>query len=102
MANKTITRADLSDVICRKTNLSRTQALDFISVALREITRGLKKSKEVKLPLFGVFFVRHKNARTGRNPRTLEDAIISERNVTGFRVSRVMKERVNDSLTKKS
>ena len=94
MLSKTVTRASLSENVRKAADLNRTEALEAIDVVLREITSLLKTGTVVKIPLFGVFFMRHKSARQGRNPRTMKDAVISERNVVAFRVSRLMKERV--------
>jgi integration host factor subunit alpha len=102
MSEKTITRADLSEALRKKCSLSRTQSFDTIETILGEISEILKEEGEVKIPLFGVFFVRHKKERMGRNPRTLESARIKARQVVGFRISRLMKARVDERLKKKA
>jgi integration host factor subunit alpha len=53
----------------------------------------------VKLSGFGVFQVRAKNARMGRNPKTGEPAAIDPRRVIGFRASQVMKARIDSALS---
>lgn len=102
MDSKTVTRADLSEVVRKKCSLSRAQALHAIEVIMKEIADSLQQKREVKVPLFGVFFVRHKKERMGRNPRTLEAAKISERHVVGFRVSRLMKDRVDEACKRRA
>ena len=94
MTSKTVTRASLSESVRKAAGLNRTDALDAIDCVLKEVTDILKTGAEIKIPLFGVFFMRHKKPRQGRNPRTMKEALISERNVVAFRVSRLMKERV--------
>jgi len=101
MLTKTVTRLELTEKIRKDSGLSRAQSLNAIDVVLQEMVRCLKTEREVKIPLFGVFSLRHKRARMGRNPRTMEEATISERNVVRFRVSRLMKERVEVSCRKK-
>jgi len=49
---------------------------------------------------FGVFQVRAKRARMGRNPKTGEPAAIEPRRVIGFRASQVMKARVDKALAR--
>jgi len=102
MKNETVTRAQISDALRKRLGLTRSQSLSSIDTILDEITEVLKEDEEVKLPLFGVFFARQKKERIGRNPKTLEEAKISARRVTGFRLSRLMKDRVDMSMKKKS
>jgi len=101
MKNETVTRAQISDALRKRLGLTRSQSLSSIDCVLDEITEILKEDKEVKLPLFGVFFSRQKKERMGRNPKTLEEAKISARRVTGFRLSRLMKDRIDMSIKKK-
>ena len=61
---------------------------------------ALEKGEQVKLSGFGVFQVRAKRARMGRNPKTGEPAAIEPRRVIGFRASQVMKARVDRALSR--
>ena len=100
MSEKTLTRLEISNVLRTKHGLRREESLDMISGVFDEITEALKRDEEVKIPLFGVFFSRNKKERIGRNPRTLEEAVITPRRVTGFRPSRLMKSLVNEGCKK--
>ena len=64
------------------------------------MAQALEKGEQVKLSGFGVFQVRAKRARMGRNPKTGEPAAIEPRRVIGFRASQVMKARVDRALAK--
>ena len=64
---------------------------DFLSILLEEII----KNKKVKIPKFGTFTLRYKPCRVGRNPKTLEKKIISERNVILFKPSKELKKIIN-------
>ncbi len=64
---------------------------DFLTILLDEII----KSKKVKIAKFGTFILRHKKSRVGRNPKTLEKKIISERNVILFKPSKDFKDYIN-------
>ena len=66
---------------------------DFLMILLDEII----KKKKVKIPKFGTFILRFKKSRIGRNPKTLEKKIISERNVVLFKPSKDFKDFVNHS-----
>ena len=66
---------------------------DFLSIILKElITSG-----KVKISNFGTFILRYKKSRIGRNPKTLEKKIISERNVILFKPSKDFKKFINSN-----
>ncbi len=94
--SKTATRADLLDAIyesCR--TLSRAQARDIFEMALEEISDALVRGETVKLRSFGLFAVRSKRERIGRNPRTGIEVPIKPRRVLTFKASPVLVAAVN-------
>lgn len=91
MITKTLTRMELCDSLRKKMGLTRDEGMNMIDAVLDEISKTLLGDQEVKIPLFGVFLSRIKKERIGRNPKTLEEAIISSRRVVGFRPSRILK-----------
>ncbi len=72
-------------------NISENLLEDFLSILLNELI----KNKKIKIPKFGTFTLRHKKSRIGRNPKTLEKKVISERNVVLFKPSRELKNYIN-------
>ena len=66
---------------------------DFLSILLSELI----KNKKVKIPKFGTFIIRYKKSRIGRNPKTLEKKVISERNVILFKPSKELKKFINSN-----
>ena len=66
---------------------------DFFIILLEELI----KNKIVKISNFGTFTLRHKKSRLGRNPKTLEKSIISERNVILFKPSKQLKKYINET-----
>ena len=72
-------------------NISENLLEDFLSILLNELI----KNKKVKIPKFGTFTLRYKKSRIGRNPKTLEKKIISERNVVLFKPSKELKNYIN-------
>ena len=69
MTGKTITRADLTEAVYDTVSLSRAEAGDLVEQVLGEKSAALASGECVKLSGFGVFTVRHKNQRIGRNPK---------------------------------
>ena len=59
------------------------------------IIDNLKTEKKVKISNFGTFSIRNKKSRVGRNPKTKEKKIISNRNVVLFKASKEFKDLVN-------
>tara|TARA_B100001989_G_C24455189_1_gene421216 strand:- start:28 stop:324 length:297 start_codon:yes stop_codon:yes gene_type:complete len=65
---------------------------------LNLIINNLKKKRKVKISNFGTFEVRHKKKRLGRNPKTKETKLISERYVVLFKPSKDFKKFINNSV----
>ena len=60
------------------------------------ILKNIIKHKKVKISKFGTFILRKKKQRIGRNPKTKETKIISERNVILFKASKEFKDFINN------
>ncbi len=95
MTGKTITRADLSEVVYNTVGLSRGESSQIVETVLDEISDALVRGEDVKLSSFGSFLVRHKSGRIGRNPKTGEEVPIEPRRVLSFRASHVLKDKIN-------
>jgi integration host factor subunit alpha len=100
MADKTLTRMDLSEAVFREVGLSRNESSDLVETVLDHISDALVSGQNVKISSFGTFSLRDKNARVGRNPTTGEEVPITPRGVLTFRPSHLMKDRVSDGNKK--
>jgi integration host factor subunit alpha len=98
MAEKTITRAQLSEAVYQEVGLSRNESADLLELVLSEISTALAQGEAVKISSFGSFSVRSKAQRVGRNPKTGEEVPIMPRRVLVFRPSQLLKSRINDGL----
>ena len=74
---------------------SKNISENLIDDLLSTITENLKIEKKLKLSKFGTFSVRNKKSRIGRNPKTKEQKLISDRNVVLFKASKEFKDLVN-------
>ena len=90
-----LTKKDLVNITYMQVGFSKQISEHLIDEFFSLITLNLKKEKKLKLTKFGTFFVRSKKSRIGRNPKTKEDKIISERNVVLFKPSKEFKEFIN-------
>ncbi len=97
MANKTLTRAEVTESLVHEVGLTRQDCSDLLDRTIELIGDALQKNGVVKLSRFGNFVVREKSAREGRNPKTGIEAEISARRVATFRSSPMLKDRVDKS-----
>ena len=67
----------------------------IVAVILDEISGALSRGDRVELRGFGAFSVRHRKARTGRNPRTGEAVEVDAKSVPFFRPGKELRARVN-------
>ena len=76
--------------------LGRTEAetKPIVQRTLDAIIDVLAKEGRVELRNFGVFLVRKRKSRQGRNPRTGEKVMVGERSTVKFKPGRAVEERV--------
>ena len=67
-------KTDLIAVASEQTGLSKKDTERVVNAALDAITAELSKGERVQLSGFGIFEVRTRKERTGRNPRTNDRA----------------------------
>ena len=101
MSGKTLTRADLAEAVFQKVGLPRNESAEIVELMLREIVASLERGQTVKLSSFGSFGIRDKGQRVGRNPKTGQEVPITPRRVLVFRASNIMKQRINDTLSRR-
>jgi len=88
MAHRTLTRADLLQVVyVTGPGLSRVEAKDIVESVLDTLCGTLVNGESVKLRGFGTFNVRSKRPRVGRNPKTGHEYPITARRVLTFKPS---------------
>ncbi len=68
---------------------------NLLEDVLEIILTNIIKNQKVKISKFGTFTLRKKKQRIGRNPKTKEKKIISERNVILFKPSKDFKSYIN-------
>jgi integration host factor subunit alpha len=95
MTAKTVTRADLYEAVYQKTGLSRAECTALVELVFKEISDCLERGEAVKLSGFGLFAVRSKGQRIGRNPKTGKEVVISPRRVVAFKLSKIVRQRIN-------
>jgi len=89
------TREDIAESIHVDFGLTKKDCLIFVNDIIDIIIEGLKTSEYVKIHNFGSFKVIRKKSRIGRNPKTMEDVMIRERNVLKFKPSKIILDNIN-------
>ena len=67
----------------------------IVATIFDQITDALARGERVELRGFGAFTIKHREARTGRNPRTGEAVPVNEKSVPFFKAGKELRERVN-------
>ena len=89
------TREDIADSLHTDFGLTKKDCIIFVNDIIDIIIEGLKTSSYVKIHNFGSFTVIRKKSRIGRNPKTMESVMISERNVLKFKPSKIILDHIN-------
>lgn len=92
---KTTTKQTLADSLVKKVGISNSHAKEIVDVFFRTISQGLKEDGVVKISRFGTWNILNKKERLGRNPKSLEDAIIKPRKVVTFKTSEIIRDTLN-------
>ncbi len=89
-----MTRKDLAVNIAEKKGLRQNDVKAVVDEVLGEISQGLARGEKVELRGFGVFKVKERKSRLGRNPKTGEVVPVPARKVVHFKVGKELKELV--------
>ena len=90
-----LTKKEIVNSIYMQIGFSKSIAEILLEDLLSIILSELIINKKVKIPKFGTFILRYILSRMGRNPKTLEKKLISERNVVLFKPSKDLKKFIN-------
>ena len=93
-----ITRENISEFINNEFGLAKKDCDDMVNELIEQIIVGLIDHKIFKIHNFGTFKIKQKNSRIGRNPKTKEEVIISERNVVTFTPSKKILLMINEKV----
>ncbi len=91
-----LTKKEIINSIYMQLGYSKKLIENILEDLFEIILLGLKEKGKVKISNFGTFILRHKKSRIGRNPKTKQEAIITERNVILFKPSRFLKNQINN------
>ena len=88
-------KSELVSAVSEKTGLSKKDCEKAMSAAFDAITASLAAGERVQLVGFGVFDVKERAARIGRNPRTRETIEIAASRAPVFKAGKALKDAID-------
>ncbi|MDP8253519.1 MAG: HU family DNA-binding protein [Candidatus Kaelpia aquatica] len=89
-----MTKKDIVSKIVEKTGYKQTEVKNTVQLILDTMTSALVGGNNIELRNFGVFKVKTRKPRQGRNPRTGEIVPVPQRRVVVFKPGLELKERL--------
>ena len=85
-------KTELIAIVAEKSGITKKDAERVVSATFETITAQMKKGEKVQISGFGIFEVKEREARVGRNPRTKEAIQIPASKAPTFKASKTLKE----------
>jgi DNA-binding protein HU-beta len=95
-----VTKADIVDVIASATGLTKVETEAVVDGFIQTVINTMKEGKNIEIRGFGSFKVKKRKGRIARNPRTGEQVRVEEHFVPLFKVSKELKQIVDENLKK--
>ncbi len=93
-----MTKADIVDNIAQATGLTKVETEAVVDGFLATVSKAMKEGKTIEIRGFGSFKVKKRKARMARNPRTGDEVFVDEHYVPIFKVSKELRNGVDDKL----
>lgn len=91
-----MTKRELVIDVAERLGYTQNEVSAVIQGTLDAIVASLSEGQRLEIRNFGVFEVKSRDARIGRNPRTGEEVPIAEKKVATFKPGKALKEFVQD------
>jgi len=89
-----MTKRDIVLKISEKTGIKQIHVKEVVQQVFDSIFESLKEGKTIEIRNFGVFKVKMRKSRIGRNPKTCEVVPVPERNTVVFKPGLEMKNKI--------
>jgi len=89
-----LTKAHMAESLFNELGMNKKEARELVDLYFQELVACLAVGEQVKLSGFGNFYLRDKNERPGRNPKTGEKVLVTARRVVTFSPGNKLKARV--------
>jgi len=88
-------KTELISAVAQEADVTKKEAEKAVKAVVDVISDTLAKGEKVQIIGFGTFEIRERKAREGHNPATQKTIKIPASKVPGFKVSKQLKEKVN-------
>ena len=89
-----MTKNDIVTKVSNDTNLTQIDVKKIVQRTLDAVVESLERGETVELRNFGVFKVKTRRGRVGRNPRTGQEVQVPEKKVVVFKPGLILKHQV--------
>ena len=89
-----MTKKEIAIKIADETGIKQIVVKEVVQKTIDAMIESLSRGETLELRNFGVFKVKERKARTGRNPRTGETVSVPPKKVVTFKPGLVMKQSV--------
>lgn len=89
-----MTKKDIVIKVSNDTNVAQVDVKKVVQRTLDAVVESLERGETVELRNFGVFKVKSRRGRIGRNPRTGEEVQVPEKKVVVFKPGLILKGKV--------
>ena len=89
-----VTKKDIVMKVSNDTNVAQIDVKKVVQKTLDAIVESLERGETVELRNFGVFKVKSRRGRIGRNPRTGQEVQVPEKKVVVFKPGLILKGKV--------
>ncbi len=87
-----MTKAELVAEVAKQAGITKKEADAALKAAVSAIGKALKKGERIAIPGLGIFTVKKRAARKGRNPRTGDVIQIPARKVVAFKPAKELRD----------
>ena len=87
-------KTELVAAVAQNAGMTKKDAERAVNAAVEAIAKSLEKGEKVQLSGFGIFEVKTREARVGRNPRTKEAIQIPATKLPVFKASKALKDAI--------
>ena len=88
-------KTELIAAVAAKAGMTKKDAERVVNATVETITEALVKGDKVNVSGFGIFEVKAREARVGRNPRTKETIQIPATRLPAFKAAKALKDAVS-------
>jgi integration host factor subunit beta len=90
-----LVKSELAEAVAESTEINRNEAAHIVDVIFDSMMRALNRGERVELRGFGIFGIRQRKSRTGRNPKTGVPVAVPAKRVVFFALSRTLGKTLN-------